>query len=220
MQRRPLLLLPAALALAACGKPADVSNAAPSAAPNATPDAATAQPGIASPSTAQAASAAAPSGTASATDALALAAQGHGFTVGVAMAAQPVYVFFDAACPHCAQLWTSAKPLLNRIKMVWMPVGILRATSGPQGATILSASDPAAAMDAHEASGLAKGPGIAVDAARADPVMAQVKKNTELFNQLGADSVPFIVFRQVGKGAPATHAGALDTAGLSSLLGL
>jgi thiol:disulfide interchange protein DsbG len=212
MQRRHLLLLPAALAVSACGKPADIATAGPGAS--------NVQPGSASPSTAQAAPAAAPSGKPSPTEAMTLAAQGHGFTVGVAMAANPVYVFFDAACPHCAQLWTSAKPLLNRIKMVWMPVGILRATSGPQGATILSAPDPAAAMDAHESSVLAKGPGIAVDAARAESVMAQVKKNTELFNQLGADSVPFIVFRQAGNATPATHAGALDTAGLSSLLGL
>jgi thiol:disulfide interchange protein DsbG len=214
MQRRHILLLPAVLTLAACGKPSDAPTSA--AAPGASND----KSGTAPPSAPQAANPAAPSGTPSPTEALTLAAQGHGFTVGVAMAANPVYVFFDAACPHCAQLWTSAKPLLNRIKMVWMPVGILRATSAPQGATILSAPDPAAAMDTHESSVLAKGPGIAVDAARAESVMAQVKKNTELFNQLGADSVPFIVFRQAGKGTPATHAGALDTAGLSSLLGL
>lgn len=211
MQRRHLLLLlPTAIALSACGKSAD----APA------PPASNEKLGGAPPTTAQAAPAPAPGGAPSPTEALALAAQGHGFTVGVAMAANPVYVFFDPACPHCAQLWTSAKPLLNRIKMVWMPVGILRATSGPQGATLLSAPDPVAAMDAHEASVLAKGPGITVDAARAEAVMGQVKKNTELFNQLGADSVPFIVFRQAASGAPGTHAGALDTVGLGSLLGL
>lgn len=194
MKRRNVVLLPVAMAAAACGK---------------SPDAATPAPAAATPS-----KAAAP------TEALALAAQGHGFTVGVAMAANPVYVFFDATCPHCAQLWVSAKPLLNRIKMVWLPVGILRASSGPQGATILSAPDPIVAMAEHEASLLAKGPGIAASASLSDAVLAQVKTNTELFNRLGADSVPFIVFRHAGNGTAGTHAGALDTAGLSALLGL
>jgi hypothetical protein len=98
MKRRNLVLLPVAMTAAACGKPPDAATPAPAAATQ--------------------------SNAAAPTEALALAAQGHGFTVGVAMAANPVYVFFDATCPHCAQLWVSAKPLLNRIKMVWLPVGI------------------------------------------------------------------------------------------------
>jgi thiol:disulfide interchange protein DsbG len=204
MKRRALLALPAALAMASCSKQPDAAAVAPAAPATA-----------ASPPPANAAPAAA-----AATEAYAIAAQGHGFTVGVTMAANPVYVFFDATCPHCAQLWLSAKPLLNRIKMVWMPVGLLRASSGPQGATILSAPDPSAAMTENEAKVLDKSGGITVNPALGDAVLAQVKANTELFNKLGADSVPFIVFRHAGNGTPGTYAGALDTAGLSTLLGL
>ena len=32
-----------------------------------------------------------------------VAAEGKGFTVGAMMAANPVYVFFDPQCPHCAR---------------------------------------------------------------------------------------------------------------------
>ena len=82
----------------------------------------------------------------SAEEAYKLATGGQGFTVGPMMAANTVYVFFDTTCPHCAHLWESSAPLRNKIKMVWMPVGFLRPISAKQGATILSAADPMAAM--------------------------------------------------------------------------
>ena len=59
-------------------------------------------------------------------EAYAVAQKGHGFTIGALMAASTVYVFFDTTCPHCAELWGASQPLLNRLKMVWMPIGLLR----------------------------------------------------------------------------------------------
>lgn len=149
-----------------------------------------------------------------------LASGGHGFTVGAMMAANTVYVFFDTTCPHCAELWKASQPLLNRVKLVWMPVGLLRPQSGPQGATILGAPDPVAAMNENEAKVLDRSGGISADPAVSDEVKARVQANTEIFRKLGADSVPLIVFRNAKTGAPGTHAGALDTAGLAALLGL
>lgn len=172
------------------------------------------------------ASSAAPSGAAASTpqaaapDAYALAATGTGFTVGPVMAANTVYVFFDPACPHCAHLWEQAKPLQSRLKVVWMPIGLLRSTSGPQGASILAAPDPVAAMNENEASVMARGPGIAVRPGLADDVMAKVKANTELFNRIGAESVPLIVYRNGRTGARGTHAGAVETAELAAMAGV
>lgn len=168
----------------------------------------------------KAAQAATPAASASPRDAYALAARGNGFTVGVPMAANTVYVFFDTTCPHCAQLWASAKPLLGKLKMVWMPVGLLRQTSGPQGATILAAPDPAAAMAQNEASVLDRKGGIAIDPALAEPVLAKVKANTELFMKTGAESVPLIVFRNARTGEHGLHAGAVDTATLAAMVGV
>jgi hypothetical protein len=79
-----------------------------------------------------------------------LAAEGKGFAVGALMAANTVYVLFDPQCPHCAHLWEASQPLLKQARFVWLPVSILNAKSLPQGAAILGASDPAAAMAAHE----------------------------------------------------------------------
>ena len=137
LRRRPLVLSLAALALAplaACSKKEDEAEP---------PRAARKPSGI---------------------EAYAIAQRGHGFTVGAVMAANTVYVFFDTTCPHCAELWTASQPLLNRLKMVWMPIGLLRPQSGPQGATILAAPDPAKAMTENETSVLARGGLVGVQA--------------------------------------------------------
>ncbi len=149
-----------------------------------------------------------------------LAAKGNGFTVGVPMAANTVYVFFDTTCPHCAQLWSSSKPLLGKLKIVWMPIGLLRQTSGPQGATILAAADPAAAMALNEAAVLDRKGGIPVDGNLSDAVLAKVKANTDMFMKMGAESVPLIVFRNSKSGQYGQHAGAVDAATLAALVGL
>jgi len=76
------------------------------------------------------------------------------------MSARTVYVFFDPQCPHCADLWESAKPLKAQAKFVWIPVGLVSKASTAQGATLLAAADPAAAMEAHETSMRAQSGGI------------------------------------------------------------
>jgi thiol:disulfide interchange protein DsbG len=195
MNRRRLVLTPIALALAAslaaCSdKPAD--SAAP----------------------------AAPVNKPSAAEAYELARQGSGFTIGALMAANTVYVFFDPACPHCAQLWMSSKPLLSKLKMVWMPIGLLGRSSLAQGATILAAPDPSAAMNENEISVIERKGGITANPSLPDDVQAKVKANTDLFHKLGAESVPFIVFRHAKNGSFGSHAGAVPTEQLAAMVGV
>jgi thiol:disulfide interchange protein DsbG len=208
MNRRSALLptaLTLAFALAACSKQEAASAPAPSAAPTeAAAPATTSQAGTA----------------AAAKTPYDIAAQGKGFSVGPMMAAQVVYVFFDPACPHCAHLWTGAQQLSTKLRMVWMPVGFLRPGSTAQGATILAAADPTAAMSTNEASVLQKGPGIAADPKVPAAVLDQVKANTDLLKQLNADSVPFIVFKHAKTGQAGTHAGALPPDELLQTIGL
>lgn len=168
----------------------------------------------------EAAPPAAPARKMSGIEAYAIAGKGSGFTMGPVMAANTVYVFFDTTCPHCAELWNASQPLLGKLKMVWMPIGLLRPSSLPQGATILSAADPAKAMTENETSVLQRGGGISVASSLPDEVVAKVKANTELFRQLDADSVPLIVYRNAQTGQHGMHAGALDTAALASLAGI
>ena len=149
----------------------------------------------------------------------ALAADATGFTVGPSMSARTVYVFFDAQCSHCGALWYAAKPLKSQAKFVWIPVGLLNEASTSQGATILAAGDPAAAMDQHEASMMARGGGIS-SAGGTDAQKAAIKKNTELLNRFGFASIPTIVGTHAQTGALVTNEGAMPTAALAGLLGL
>ncbi len=149
----------------------------------------------------------------------AIAAEAKGFTAGQAMSSRTVYVFFDAQCPHCGALWEAAKPLRSQAKFVWIPVGLLNPASTTQGATLLAAKDPVAAMDEHEASLRAQRGGITA-AGDIDAQKASVTQNTELMTRFGFASVPAIVATHAQTGALVTQEGAMPTAALAALLGL
>jgi thiol:disulfide interchange protein DsbG len=148
-----------------------------------------------------------------------IAAEAKGFIAGSQMSARTVYVFFDAQCPHCAALWVAAKPLKSQAKFVWIPVGILNAASTSQGATLLAAADPVAAMDEHEASLQARRGGISA-ASNIDAQKAAVEKNTALMTRLGFTSIPTVVGTHAQTGALVTQEGSSSTAVLATLLGL
>lgn len=135
------------------------------------------------------------------------------------MSARTVYVFFDAQCPHCGQLWYSAKPLKSQAKFVWIPVRLLNDSSASQASAILASKDPAAAMDDHEASMMEHKGGIKVEG-DLDAQRAIVKKNTELFNKFGFSSVPSLVTKNATTGAVVTHEGALPTPDLAAFIGV
>lgn len=150
----------------------------------------------------------------------AVAAGGKGFAVGPLLNATPVYVLFDPQCPHCGHLWQAALPLLDKVKFVWVPVAIMSGKSVPQGAALLQAADPVAAMSAHENALLQGQGGMSASASVSDDVVNTIKANSLLLDQLGADSVPFIVARHAGTGQSITNSGALDTEALLAFLGL
>jgi thiol:disulfide interchange protein DsbG len=149
-----------------------------------------------------------------------LAKEGKGFTVGSMMTANTVYVLFDPQCPHCGHLWEQSKPLHKKIKFVWMPVAFINAKSAPQGAALLTAANPLEAMATHEASILAGTGGTAASSSVPDDIAEAIKKNTELFNRMGADSVPHVVAKNQSTGQVVTHTGAMETAALTEFLGM
>lgn len=161
--------------------------------------------------------AATPAAQSQAASVAAIAQDAKGFTVGPAMAAHTVYVFFDAQCPHCSQLWYASKPIKSA-KFVWLPVRLLNDNSETQGAAILASKDAPATMDEHEASMMDRKGGIQPQGDIAAQ-RAAVKKNTELFNQYGFASVPTLV-TQDASGKTVTHEGALPTAELAAFAGV
>lgn len=149
----------------------------------------------------------------------AIAAEASGFTAGSAISARTVYVFFDPQCPHCAALWGAAKPLKSQAKFVWIPVALMNKTSEGQGAALLAAQNPVAAMDEHEALMAAQKGGIA-PSGNLDAQKALVAKNTELMKRFGFASIPTIVAQHAQTGALVTREGGLPTPELAKFLGL
>ena len=149
-----------------------------------------------------------------------VAAQGKGFTVGAVMAAHTVYVLFDPQCPHCGHLWNAALPLQKKAKFVWIPVAIMNGKSATQGAALITSTNPADVMTAHEASILAGTGGMIASGGASAEIEDAIKANTKLFTSLGVESVPFIVAKNSQTGLAVTHNGAMETAALAGLLGL
>lgn len=148
-----------------------------------------------------------------------IASDAKGFNVGSTMSTRVVYVFFDAQCPHCAALWEAAKPLKSQARFVWIPVGLLGDKSVSQGAAILAAPDPVAAMEQNEASVQAHGGGISAMGV-ADAQKDAVKRNTQLLTAFGFGGVPTVVGKHAVTGELVTIDGALPTQPLAQRLGL
>ena len=143
-----------------------------------------------------------------------------GFTVGALMSANTVYVFFDPQCPHCGHLWQASLPLHKKVKFQWIPVAWINASSLTQGAAMLGAADPLALMTEHEASLLGGRGGISAPSSVPPDVEQTIKANTKLLNGFGAESVPFVIVKNVRTGQTITHNGAMTTAELAELVGV
>lgn len=143
-----------------------------------------------------------------------------GFTVGSIMSAHTVYVLFDPQCPHCGHLWQQTQPLLKKVKFVWVPVAFINAKSAPQGAALLRAPNPLEAMNAHEYSILAGSGGMAATSEIPADIETAIKTNTQLLNNMGVESVPFVIAKQIQTGQVVTNTGAMDTAALARLIGI
>lgn len=152
-------------------------------------------------------------------DVVAASQAGTGFNVGARDAKQTVYVYFDAQCPHCGDLWTAAQPLLSEVKMVWIPVGVLNAASVSQGAALLGAFNPGQAMTAHETELRTNHRGMKADY----PSSAQrkvIEANTELFTRIGGQGIPLVISRNPVTGQDIRQGGAATTPELRRMLGL
>ena len=75
-------------------------------------------------------------------------------------------------------------------------------------------------MTAHEKSLLARQGGLIPPDNQPAELLEKVKANTKIWQQLGGESVPMMVFKNPASGEPGKFAGAMDTASLKKLLGV
>jgi len=146
-------------------------------------------------------------------------ATASGFSTGTIMAANTAYVFFDAACQHCAVLWENAKPLASRLRVIWIPVAFLSQGSLTDGAAMLAAANPPQVMDRH-AQQILNGKSDPANGSSGPAAEKKMTENTRILKAMGAQSIPLIVYRHAQSGAYGIHAGSLDTQQLAALLGL
>lgn len=104
-----------------------------------------------------------------------------------------IIVFFDPQCIHCSRLFLNSQSGDNKdINVIWIPVGFLNEKSIPQGAAILASQDPFEAMKNHESSFSSGKAGI--NAAMISPEnLNKIKKNNEIFSEIGSSGVPYII---------------------------
>lgn len=120
-----------------------------------------------------------------------------GFTNPSSSETVRAYIAFDTQCPWCMVLHETLEPLYKDVRVKWCPIAWLGIHSEPQGALILSASDPWALFLAHHKNFKNEGlKGLKYDKA-ALPVEAReaVWTNTKLHRRCGCRVVPFGVVK-------------------------
>ena len=134
---------------------------------------------------------------------------------GNADAPRVIYMFSDPNCPYCNMFWKQARPWVEsgKVQLRHIMVGMLRADSAGKSAALLSAKDPQAALNEHEAAGKASKL-KALDKIPAE-LEEQLTNNLMLMSELGAQATPAIFYLddndrlQQHQGAPRPDA--LDT---------
>ncbi len=73
-----------------------------------------------------------------------------GIDTGPANAQKRMVVYFDPHCPACARQWAVLHPYMDEVRIHWVPVAYIDASSARVAAAMLSAPDPAAALATNE----------------------------------------------------------------------
>lgn len=110
-----------------------------------------------------------------------------GIDTGPADAHKRMVVYFDPHCPVCARQWAVLRPYMDEVRIHWVPVAYIDASSARVAAAILSAPDPAAALAANEQAfdfGAGKG-GYQPDREPPASAIEQVKQNTRSATRSG-----------------------------------
>ena len=98
-----------------------------------------------------------------------------------------IYLFSDPNCPYCNMFWKQARPWVEagKVQLRHIMVGMLRRRR------VLSAKDPQAALNAHEAAGKAS----KLKALEQIPAAGkQLTDNLMLMSELGAQATPAIFY--------------------------
>jgi thiol:disulfide interchange protein DsbG len=137
---------------------------------------------------------------------------------GKADAPRIVYMFSDPNCPYCNMFWKQARPWVEsgKVQLRHIMVGMLRADSAGKSAALLSAKNPQAALNEHEAAGKAS----KLKALEKIPaeLEEQLTANLMLMGELGAQATPAIFYVD-DSGRLQQHQGAPRPEALEEIIG-
>ncbi len=104
-----------------------------------------------------------------------------------------VAALVDLECAVCSQLWRRVRAPIaaGRLRVRWIPVAVVSATSAARGAALLRTADPVAALAAHEG----RAPGRSIPASESNQGLDDIAANTELLSLLtaGRAATPVLV---------------------------
>lgn len=117
--------------------------------------------------------------------------------------APPLYVFADANCIYCNHLWNQLRPYVatGKVRVHWVIVTFLKASSLGRGAAILTASDKLSALTLDETrfDTIHEEGGIPPLDTVPDTIRAAVVGHADALHELGGEGTPFLLYRNAGK---------------------
>lgn len=137
---------------------------------------------------------------------------------GKADAPRIIYMFSDPNCPYCNMFWKQARPWVEsgKVQLRHIMVGMLRADSAGKSAALLSAGNPEAALNEHEAAG--KASTLKPLEKIAPQLQKQLADNLALMGELGAQATPAIFYLDES-GRLQQHQGAPQPEVLAEIMG-
>ncbi|HYW04408.1 MAG TPA: thiol:disulfide interchange protein DsbG [Gammaproteobacteria bacterium] len=129
-----------------------------------------------------------------------------------------VYLFIDPNCPYCHEFLKEARPWVQagKVQIRNVLVAVLRPSSLPKAAAILSAKNPAAAL-MHNEKRYGSG-GIQAAQHVSGKVRTRVEANNRLMYSLGLQATPVIYYRDA-KGHVASTQGLPPAGRLAAIMG-
>lgn len=115
----------------------------------------------------------------------------HWVRDGDADAERVVYTFSDPNCPYCRKFWQDAQPWIEsgQVQVRHLMVGVLKPSSAPKAAALLSADDPSKAIAEHYRTGTMP------DIKGSDESEHHVSANTRLMDDAQLPATPVTFYR-------------------------
>jgi thiol:disulfide interchange protein DsbG len=130
-----------------------------------------------------------------------LAEMGKATVIPEGSGSRVLYIFFDANCPYCHELYTALRSKVGKggLELRWVPVAVLTPSSVTKGAAILQAPNRLAAFHENENT-YGKGPngkgGGITPATKVSPTASAIlNANNALLEATKSPGVPTLLYR-------------------------